>query len=76
MNPKQFNLKINDSVSLDYGYKLQNKKWNFAFGTDTILVACKGQIQAHKVANIIAGAVKRTGGMDGLARKNISLAIS
>ena len=71
MKTKTFNLKISEATNLVYGYKVQNKKWNFTFGTDTVLVKCKGQDCAHKIAKIIGGAVKRSGKMDGLARKNI-----
>ena len=51
-------------------------KWAFRWpGSRTLLVECRGRLQADAVARIVAGALKRnpaTLELDGLARKNIS----
>lgn len=56
---------------LTYGYKREFSKWVFRVAKSTLIIPCHGQEQAHKVANLIDGAIKRCGNIDGLARANI-----
>lgn len=76
MNVKSYSLEVvskaGETLTLNYGYSLRFRKWAFVFGGDSILVACHGGEQGHKVAKIIAGAIKRGNGMDNLARANIA----
>lgn len=57
--------------TLQYGYSVKYRKWTFKAPLMEHLIACRGGEQAHKVAKLIAGAVKRCGRMDGCARTNI-----
>ncbi len=58
--------------TLVYGYSRVYRKWKFtADNGHTMLVPCHGAEQGHKIANIIAGSLKRSGKVDGLARSNI-----
>ena len=71
------NFDKNYSVSgVNFNYSRVTRKWEFNFqgvsGANTLLVPAGGKDKAHKVASIVAGAVKRSGGMDGLARANIA----
>ena len=55
-----------------YNYSLKSKKWEFKFDQTTLLVKMSGgQKKAQKVANVIAGAIKRVGRLDNLARANV-----
>lgn len=56
-----------------YGFSPANRKWCFNFANNqTFITQCNGVDTAHKVANVINGGLKRAGGIDGMARKNIS----
>lgn len=56
---------------INYGYSKAVKKWVFNLPKLELLVQCNGQERAHKVAHIVAGSVKRCGGLDNLARTNL-----
>lgn len=57
---------------MTYGYNRNYRKWGFRIGNNVQIIACHGKEQGHKVANIIAGSVKRSGKLvDGLANANI-----
>lgn len=75
MNTKSYSLQVNlkdgSVVTLDYGYEKRFRKWAYrSKGNPTMIVACKGVTQGQKVANAVAGALRR-GGIDGLCRANI-----
>ena len=55
-------------------YGSVGRKWAFRWpGSRTLLVECRGRVQADAVARIVAGALKRNPvELDNLARKNIS----
>jgi hypothetical protein len=56
-----------------YGYSPIFRKWRFVVGKTDYLTAIRGGAEtAHKVARIIQGAVARCGGLDNMARANIS----
>ena len=58
--------------NIQYGFSLQSRKWEFKSGNFTFLCTCpKGKETADKVANVVNGAMKRSGEMDGLARANV-----
>jgi hypothetical protein len=68
---KQYN-----SGNVSYNYSRFSKKWEFSFvarsgSIMTLLVSAGGKENAHKVASILEGAIKRNGSIDGLARANI-----
>lgn len=48
-------------------------KWHFTNGSFTLITPVKGRENAEKVANVVSGSLKRTGGegLDGLGRANI-----
>ncbi len=66
------NLKRYQKGPVDYGYNLVYRGWDFVMPGHTLILHCKGQEVAHKVANVCVGAVKRSGGLDNLARANIN----
>lgn len=55
-------------------FKPASRKWHFAVGSNTVIVACKGKSAAFLVANAIAAGDKRTkgNGIDGLTRHAIN----
>ena len=59
--------------NVSYNYSRYSKKWEFQVKNTgfTLLEACKGQKNAHKVARIVASAFKRRGYYDNLARSNV-----
>ena len=63
------------SGNVQYNYSRFFKKWEFSFvaksGAMIVLVPAGGKENAHKVASILEGAIKRSGSIDGLARANI-----
>lgn len=59
-------------VNLTYGYSVVSKKWEFKAPGHTFMLACKGASFAHKVANILAGGIKRVGQIDNMSRANIN----
>jgi hypothetical protein len=61
--------------NLVYGYYREYRKWMFKSQKMCVLVKCKGNEQGHKVANIIAGSIKRCGELDNMARANIDRVI-
>jgi hypothetical protein len=71
MNAKTYSLQAG-TETVTYGYSIQFRKWIYRVGTHTLLVKCKGVAMGHKVANIVGGAVKRTGTVDNMARANIA----
>lgn len=74
MNFKTYTLETKIGT-LTYGYVRKYRKWAFTFTQPenfSLLYPCKGGEQGHKVANIIAGSIKRCGKVDGLARANIA----
>jgi hypothetical protein len=76
MNVKTYTLqeanKAGNALSLTYGYSLQFRKWAFQTPNSVVLVSCKGGEQAHKVARVIMGALKRSGSYDNMARANVN----
>jgi hypothetical protein len=54
-------------------YGSVGRKWSFTWpGRNTLLVDCRGKLQADAVARIIAGSLKRNDNeLDNLARANI-----
>lgn len=76
MNRKTYSLAINlkdgSVVDLSYGYEKSYRKWAYrAKNVPTMIVACHGVEQGTKVANTIAGSIRRCGTIDGLCRSNI-----
>lgn len=71
MFEKTNTLKVTANVSITYGYKRAYRKWEFVTPDRTVLIACKGADVAHKVASVLAGAIKRSGKIDNLARNNV-----
>jgi hypothetical protein len=70
---KKTHIRIVNGKVLGYKFDVSIRKWSFRIdATNSLLVACKGQDMAHKVANILAGSLKRIGKVDNLARANIS----
>ena len=63
------------SGSVNYGFSLKSRKWEFKAGNSTFLCACGGKVNADKVANILNGSLKRSKGLnlvvDNMARANI-----
>lgn len=58
---------------IEYGYSLQIKGWRFNMpGNQVFISHTISNTQAHKVAHILSGSVKRCGHVDNLARANIS----
>lgn len=72
MNAKQHTLPVNSTFILSYGYRVEFRKWEFKTPGVDLLIACRGQETAHKVAKACAGAIKRCGHVDGLARATIN----
>ena len=76
MNVKTYTLTGNDksgnTLTLTYGYSLQFRKWAFHVPGSVVLVACKGGEQAHKVARVILGSIKRSGQYDNMGRANVN----
>jgi hypothetical protein len=69
------NLKSYQFESVNYGYKLAYKGWEFKVNGDnnfTLIRHCKGSEVAHKIAHIVNGSFKRAGQLDNLARANIN----
>lgn len=67
----------NTNKDISFNYSLNTKKWEFKSEQYkyTFLTKVKGGFEAaHKIANFISGALKRTKGqgIDGMARKNIA----
>ena len=59
--------------SIQFGYSLQFKGWHYILPENVSFVShVKSAGKAHKVANILSGALKRCGKIDNLARANIS----
>jgi len=56
---------------ISFGYSKQLKKWIFQYGNFSLIQTCHGLENAQKIASIVGGAMKR-GGMDGMARSNIT----
>lgn len=72
MNIKQY---TNKDGSVTYTYSLQAKKWEFkipAINTTFLTPVPTRAIGAAKIANILAGSVKRSNAVDNLARANIA----
>jgi hypothetical protein len=65
------NLKRYQKGPVDYGYNLVYRGWEFIMPGHTLILHCKGQEVAHKVANVCAGSLTRNGCLDNLARANI-----
>lgn len=57
--------------SIVYSHRAQGK-WKFVLGNHSVLLNPNGTENAHKVARILNGSVKRSGGVDNMARANIS----
>lgn len=59
---------------ITFGYSPPNRKWAFQFGGNTFLAPCqRGGIEtATRVAKQIDGALKRSGQLDNLARRQIA----
>jgi hypothetical protein len=68
--------KYYNNNGLVYCFNPVYRKWAFILpdGKQEFITHCKGgQETAHKVANILLGAIKRTKGViDNMARKNIA----
>ena len=65
-------LKDGSVATLTYGYQKAFRKWAFRSpGITTMIVPCRGIETGNKVANIIAGSIRRNGNIDGLCRSNI-----
>ena len=70
MKIKQYNF-----GSVDYGYSLQSKKWEFKpIGSNHVILlpAPGGAKTAHKMAKVINGDVKRQGFYGNLGRANVT----
>jgi hypothetical protein len=59
---------------IEFGYSPPHRKWAFRFNGNTFLAPCVGNgvNTARKVATQIAGALKRSGEIDNLARRHIA----
>lgn len=62
---------------INYQFSSRQRKWEFKLPSgDTFITPCPGGVVvASKVASILNGAVKRSNGVDGLARSNIKTLI-
>lgn len=69
MTQTTFNLE-----NISYSYVRANRKWIFASPATkySVLINCRGQNNAHKVAKIVSGAVKRCGALDGLGKSHVA----
>jgi hypothetical protein len=56
---------------MNYEYVRRFRKWVFQIDTFRWLITCHGKTQAHKVARIISGSLKRSGKVDGMGYANI-----
>jgi hypothetical protein len=72
MNNKTYIRIVNGKI-LGYKFDVSIRKWQFRINaSNSLLIACRGQEMAHKVANILCGSLKRGDSVDNLARANIS----
>lgn len=72
------NLKTYQNNGIEYTYSVNARGWTFkipAIKYEFIAHFRGGAEIAHKICNILSGAVKRCGEIDGLARRNIDLII-
>jgi hypothetical protein len=74
-------LKSYSNGPVNYTYSLKSKKWEFECNTKegkfTFLRNVIGQSEgARRIANIIAGSIKRSGQIDGLAPANMAKFVS
>ena len=69
------NIKHYSNGSVSYSYSLNSKKWEFVIPAINFTFLCKVKGRgegAGRIANILAGSMKRCNGVDNLARANIS----
>jgi hypothetical protein len=69
----------NSDNTINYGYSRKSRKWEFnikpinsTFLTPVPGVGEEKEKLAEKIANLLYGAMKRSGAVDGLARSNIN----
>lgn len=68
-------IKSYSNGSVKYGYSLNAKKWEFVIPAINFTFLCKvkgREVGAQKVANLLAGSVKRCNSIDNLCRANVA----